>query len=72
MLSPALGRVLSAVGVDPPDLGFPISAQAGVYVGLAAGLAVAAGGLADSGREVVTAYWRPPAGELPSARELRS
>jgi hypothetical protein len=44
--------------VDPPDLGFPISAQIGVFVGLV-----------DSGREVVTAhpemaFWRQPVGEL--------
>lgn len=55
--------------VDPPDLGFPISAQIGVFVGLLGALAVAIGGLVDSGREVVTAYpemafWRQPAGEL--------
>jgi hypothetical protein len=55
--------------VDPPDLGFPISAQIGVYVGLLAAIAVALGGLVDSGREVVTAhpemaFWRRPAGEL--------
>lgn len=55
--------------VDPPDLGFPISAQIGVFVGLIGAIAVAIGGLVDSGREVVTAYpemafWRQPAGEL--------
>ena len=49
--------------VDPPDLDFAVSAQIGVYVGLVAAIAVAVGGLADSGREVV-ALWRPPAGEL--------
>ena len=49
--------------VDPPDLGFPISAQIGVFVGLLGAIAVAVGGLVDSGREVVTA-WRQPAGEL--------
>ena len=35
--------------VDPPDLGFPISSQIGVFAGLAGALAVAAGGLVDSG-----------------------
>jgi hypothetical protein len=55
--------------VDPPDLGFPISAQIGVFVGLLGALAVAIGGLVDSGREVVTAhpemaFWRQPVGEL--------
>jgi hypothetical protein len=49
--------------VDPPDLDFPVSAQIGVYVGLVAAIAVALGGLVDSGREVVTAhpemaFWR--------------
>jgi hypothetical protein len=48
--------------VDPPDLGFPISAQIGVFVGLLGALAVAIGGLVDSGREV--AFWRQPVGEL--------
>jgi hypothetical protein len=51
--------------VDPPDLDFPVTAQIGVYVGLVAAIAVAVGGLVDSGREVV-ALWRPPAGELTS------
>jgi hypothetical protein len=50
--------------VDPPDLGFPISAQIGVFAGLAGALAVAAGGLVDSGREVATVMFGPPAGEL--------
>ena len=55
--------------VDPPDLGFPISAQIGVFVGLLGAIAVAVGGLVDSGREVVTAhpemaFWRQPVGEL--------
>jgi len=55
--------------VDPPDLDFAVSAQAGVWVGLLGAIAVAVGGLVDSGREVVTAYpemafWRRPAGEL--------
>jgi hypothetical protein len=63
-----VGLVLAALIlrriVDPPDLGVPISAQIGVYVGLVAALAVSAGGLVDSGREVVTAVWQPPAGEL--------
>jgi hypothetical protein len=73
VLRTIVGLVLAALIlrriVDPPDLGFPISAQAGVYAGLLAALAVAVGGLVDSGREVVTAYpemafWRLPAGEL--------
>jgi hypothetical protein len=75
VLRTLVGLVLAALIlrriIDPPDLGFPISAQIGVYAGLLAALAVAVGGLVDSGREVVTAYpsmafWRPPAGELPA------
>ena len=62
--------------VDPPDLGFPISAQIGVFAGLAGALAVAVGGLVDSGREVVTVMFGAPAGELnagapPSDRAAR-
>ena len=81
VLRTVVGIVLAALIlrriVDPPDLGVPISAQIGVYVGLVAALAVAVGGLVDSGRVVVTAYpsmafWRPPAGELPPGREVRS
>lgn len=52
--------------VDPPDLDFPVSAQIGVYVGLLGAVAVALGGLVDSGREVVTT-WRQPSGELNAA-----
>jgi peptidoglycan/LPS O-acetylase OafA/YrhL len=55
--------------VDPPDIDAPISSQFGVYVGLVAAIAVALGGLVDSGRRVVETYpelafWRPPAGVL--------
>jgi hypothetical protein len=62
--------------VDPPDLGFPISAQIGVFAGLAGALAVAVGGLVDSGREVATVFFGPPAGQLnagapPSDRAAR-
>jgi peptidoglycan/LPS O-acetylase OafA/YrhL len=38
--------------VDPPDIADPVSAQFGVYVGLLAALAVALGGLVDTGRRV--------------------
>jgi hypothetical protein len=63
-----VGLVLAALIlrriVDPPDLGFPISSQIGVFAGLAGAIAVAVGGLVDSGREVVTVMFGPPAGEL--------
>jgi peptidoglycan/LPS O-acetylase OafA/YrhL len=42
--------------VDPPDITDPISSQLGVYVALVGALAVAAGGLVDSGRRVAAAY----------------
>jgi hypothetical protein len=54
-----LGLVLAALVarriIDPPDLSAPVSAQPGVYVGLAGAIAVALGGLVDTGREAVTA-----------------
>jgi len=68
-----VGLVLAALIlrriVDPPDLDYAVSAQLGVWVGLAAALAVALGGLVDTSRRVVEAYpevafWRAPAGEL--------
>jgi hypothetical protein len=52
----ALGLVLAALImrriIDPPDIADPVSAQVGVYVGFVAALAVALGGLVDSGRRV--------------------
>jgi cytochrome bd-type quinol oxidase subunit 2 len=61
--------------IFPPDLVQAVTAQIGVYVGLLGALMVAAGGLVDTGREVVEAYpnlWRQPAGELgPGRRALR-
>jgi hypothetical protein len=59
-----------------PDLGFPISAQIGVFAALAGAVAVAVGGLVDSGREVATVMFGPPAGRLapgasPSDRAAR-
>jgi hypothetical protein len=58
----------------PPDLAQAVHSQAGVYVGLVGALAVALGGLVDTGREVIEAYptlWRQPAGELgPGRRTL--
>ena len=56
--------------IDPPDLDYAVTPQLGVYLGALGALLAAAGGLIDSGREVVEqrpglAFWRSPAGELP-------
>jgi hypothetical protein len=56
--------------VDPPSLDYDVTPQIGVYLGALGALAAAAGGLIDSGREVVEqrpdlAFWRGSAGELP-------
>jgi hypothetical protein len=52
----ALGLVLAALImrriIDPPDIADPISAQFGVIIGFIAALAVALGGLVDTGRRV--------------------
>lgn len=58
--------------VDPPTISSPVTTQIGVYPGLIAALAVAFGGLADSGRRVADAYpglglSRVGAPELPPA-----
>jgi hypothetical protein len=54
----ALGVVLAALIlrriIDPPSTSAPVTTGVGVYVGLAAALAVALGGLVDTGREVAT------------------
>jgi hypothetical protein len=55
--------------VDPPDLAFAVSSQAGVFVGLIGAICAAFGGLVDTSRVVVEqypemAFWRPSAGEL--------
>jgi hypothetical protein len=64
----ALGVVLAALIlrriVDPPHLSAPVSAQLGVFAGLLAALAVAVGGLVDSGRRAAEAY--PGLGLRPS------
>lgn len=57
--------------IFPPDLAQAVTSQIGVYVGLVGALFVAAGGLVDTGREVIEAYpslWRQPAGELGPGR----
>jgi hypothetical protein len=65
----ALGVLILRRIAFPPDLADPISAQAGVLVGLVGAVAGVVGGLVDSSREAVErypemAFWRPPAGEL--------
>lgn len=51
-----LGLVLAALImrriIDPPDIADPISSQFGVFVGFAGALAVALGGLVDTGRTI--------------------
>jgi hypothetical protein len=51
-----LGLVLAALImrriIDPPDIADPVSAQLGVFIGFAGALAVALGGLVDTGRRV--------------------
>jgi hypothetical protein len=51
-----LGLVLAALImrriIDPPDIADPVSAQFGVIIGFVAALAVALGGLVDTGRRV--------------------
>jgi hypothetical protein len=70
-----LGPVVAALIVrrisDPPSLDSAVTPQIGVYLGALGVLAAAAGGLVDSGREVVEqrpdlAFWRSPAGGLPA------
>jgi hypothetical protein len=68
-----LGLVVAALIlrriVDPPDISSPVVTQFGVYVALAGALAVALGGLVDTGREFVVPVMGlggVPRGELPS------
>jgi hypothetical protein len=55
----ALGVVVAALIlrriVDPPHISAPVTPQLGVYAGLLAALAVALGGLVDTGRRVAGA-----------------
>jgi hypothetical protein len=60
--------------IDPPSLDYGVTPQLGVYLGALGALAAAAGGLIDSGREVVEqrpdlAFWRGPVAELPSGSD---
>jgi hypothetical protein len=52
----ALGVILAALIlrriIDPPDIADPVSSQLGVFVGFMGALAVAFGGLVDTGRRV--------------------
>jgi peptidoglycan/LPS O-acetylase OafA/YrhL len=56
LLGLGLAALIARRIIDPPDLSAPLQAQLGVYVALAAALAVAAGGLVDTGRRVVASY----------------
>jgi hypothetical protein len=56
--------------VDPPQLDYDVTPAIGVYLGALGALLVAAGGLVDSGREVIARYpdlrpWGSPVAELP-------
>jgi hypothetical protein len=56
--------------IDPPDISSPVESQLGVYIALLAALAVALGGLVDTGRRmapVVGGLGRAPRAELPPA-----
>ncbi len=73
-----VGLILAALIVrriiDPPQLDYDVTPQIGVYLGALGALAAAAGGLIDSGREVVEqrpdlAFWRGPVAELPSGSD---
>lgn len=60
--------------IDPPSLDYDVTPQLGVYLGALGALLAAAGGLIDSGREVVDqrpdlAFWRGPVAELPSGSD---
>ncbi len=63
-----LGLLLAALVlrriVDPPDLSAPVIAQPGVFAGLLGAIAVALGGLVDTGRRAAEAY--PGLGLRPS------
>lgn len=55
--------------VDPPQLDYDVTPAVGVYLGALGALLVAAGGLVDSGREVIARYpdlrpWGGPVAEL--------
>lgn len=69
-----LGLILAALIVrriiDPPVLDYAVTPAVGVYLGALGALLVAAGGLVDTGREVIAQYpdlasWRKPVAELP-------
>src|SRR3954469_8515983 len=55
--------------VDPPHISSPVHPQLGVYVGLLGAVAVALGGLVDTGRRVAvaTGLGRPNLRQLPPA-----
>jgi hypothetical protein len=58
--------------IDPPPLSSPMHAQAGLYVGFVAALAVALGGLVDTGRRFATGGFSlggPGLPQLPPPRD---
>lgn len=57
--------------IAPPELDYAVTPAVGVYLGALGALLVAAGGLVDSGREVIARYpdlapWGKPLAELPN------
>lgn len=56
LLGLGLAALVARRIIDPPDISDPLSTQLGVYVALVGALAVAAGGLVDTGRRVAASY----------------
>jgi hypothetical protein len=54
ILGVIVGALILRRIIDPPPLSSPMHAQAGLYVGFAAALGVALGGLVDTGRRLAT------------------
>jgi hypothetical protein len=66
--------------IDPPPLSSPMHAQPGLYIGFVAAVAVALGGLVDTGRRIVEGGLSlggpglpqlPPAGRPPAGAAVR-
>ncbi|MGH2947334.1 MAG: hypothetical protein ACRDPC_13960 [Solirubrobacteraceae bacterium] len=68
LLGVGLALLIARRIVDPPDISAPVHAQLGVYLALAGALAVALGGLVDSGRRVMES--RPGLGGGPGREAL--
>jgi hypothetical protein len=54
VLGVIVGALILRRIIDPPPLSSPMHAQAGLYVGFVAAVAVALGGLVDTGRRFAT------------------